>query len=143
LKAAYPLPVRYAMPEIQVTATARNNPAGRFTGKNAIGPIPKNCDIRFQITNPHALPNRADIIWMVRNEGREAENINDLGHSAGRGLTASERSAYKGTHYMDCMVKVAGNTVAMRRVPVEISGLDMPRRNPLRRPGWVRLRGRR
>ena len=28
----------------------------------------------------------SQIFWMVRNEGREAENINDLGHIAGRGL---------------------------------------------------------
>lgn len=142
-KAGYPLPVRYSIPEVAVVATARNNPAGRFSGTNAIGPIPKNCDIRFQIINQHAMPNQADVIWMVRNEGREAENINDLGHFAGRGLTANEHSAYKGVHYMDCVVKVAGNTVAMRRVPVQISGLDMPRRNPLRRPEWVKLRGRR
>ena len=80
---------------------------------------------------------------MVRNEGREAENTNDLGHIAGRGLTAEERSAYRGTHYMDCVVKVAGQTVAMRRVPVTITGQVMPRRNPLLRPEWVKLRGRR
>ena len=45
---------------------------------------------------------------MVRNEGREAENTNDLGHVAGQGLTAHERSAYRGRHYMDCVVKVGG-----------------------------------
>ena len=33
-------------------------------------------------------------------------------------------------------------TVAMRRVPVNITGQVMPRRNPLLRPERVKLRGR-
>ena len=142
-KDAAHLPVRYSVPEISVSAVSRTNSAGRFNGVNAIGPIPKNCNIKFEITNAYALPPNAQIFWMVRNEGREAENINDLGHIAGRGLVAEERSAYRGTHHMDCMVKVTGQTVAMRRVPVTISGIGMPRRNPLLRPEWVKLRGRR
>ena len=40
--------------------------------------------------NPFSLPANSQIYWMVRNEGREAENTNDLGHVAGRGLTAHE-----------------------------------------------------
>ncbi len=143
VKAAAQLPVRYVAPEIQVSAVSRINASGRFNGVNQIGPIPKDCDINFEVTNPYSLPANSQILWMVRNEGREAENINDLGHIAGRGLTAHERSAYRGTHYMDCVVKVAGNTVAMRRVPVTITGQVMPRRNPLLRPEWVKLRGRR
>jgi hypothetical protein len=143
VKAAAQLPVRYVLPEIAVSAVSRTNAAGRFSGMNRIGPIPKHCDIRFEVTNPFSLPANSQIFWMVRNEGREAENINDLGHVAGLGLTAEERSAYRGTHYMDCVVKVAGQTVAMRRVPVTITGVAMPRRNPLLRPEWVKLRGRR
>ncbi len=143
-KAAYQLPVRFVMPEIRVTAVSRNNPIGsRFNGMNQIGPIPKDCNLTFEITNSHAMPLNSQILWMVRNEGREAENTNDLGHTAGRGFTATERSAYRGTHYMDCVVKVAGQTVAMRRVPVTISGQIMPRRNPVLRPEYVKLRGRR
>lgn len=143
VKAATQLPVRYVLPEIKVSAVSRTNAAGRFNGVNQIGPIPKDCDIYFEVTNPLSLPAGSQIFWMVRNEGREAENTNDLGHIAGRGLTAEERSAYRGTHYMDCVVKVAGQTVAMRRVPVTITGQVMPRRNPLLRPEWVKLRGRR
>jgi Adenylyl/Guanylyl and SMODS C-terminal sensor domain len=143
-KAARQLPAPSAMPEIKITAVAQNNPSGgRFVGMNQIGPIPKDCKIYFEITNAHALPANSHIIWMVRNEGREAENINDLGHFAGTGLKADERSAYRGIHYMDCIVKVGGSTVAMRRVPVTITGQLMPRRNPLLRPEWVKLRGRR
>jgi hypothetical protein len=81
--------------------------------------------------------------WMVRNEGEEAEGVNDLGHVAGQGLSANETSAYKGIHYMDCIVKQYGLVVGKRRVPVEIQGLSWPRRNPARRPPWVKLRGTR
>ena len=143
VKAAAQLPVRYVLPEIAVSAVSRTNSAGRFSGMNKIGPIPKDCDIDFEIANPLSMPPNSRIFWMVRNEGREAENINDLGHVAGQGLAAHERSAYRGTHYMDCVVKVGGQTVAMRRVPVTITGVAMPRRNPLLRPEWVKLRGRR
>jgi hypothetical protein len=143
VKAAAQLPVRYIPPEIKVSAVSRTNIAGRFSGVNRIGPIPKDCDISFEITNPLSLPANSQILWTVRNEGREAENINDLGHVAGRGLIAHERSAYRGTHYMDCVVKIGGATVAVRRIPVTITGQEMPRRNPLRQPEWVKLRGRR
>lgn len=142
-EAARTLPVPFVMPEIKVTATSRGNLATQFSGLNQIGPIPKNCDIRFEITNSHALAAGSQIFWIVRNEGREAEYINDLGHQAGTGLVANERSAYKGTHYMDCVVKVRSTTVATRRVKVLISGLEMPRRNPVSRPDWVKLRGKR
>jgi cyclic GMP-AMP synthase DncV-like protein/adenylyl/guanylyl cyclase-like protein with sensor domain len=143
-EAAKRLPVPLAMPEVKVTAVSRDNPAtGRFPDTNRIGPIPKNCDIHFEIGNAHALPSNSTVVWMVRNEGGEAENINDLGHYAGTGLSAKEHSSYKGTHYMDCVVKVGGQTVAMRRVPVTISGIEMPRRNPASRPQWIKLRGRR
>jgi hypothetical protein len=143
VEAAAQLPIRFVSPEIRVSAVSRANAAGRFSGVNQIGPIPKDCDINFEVSNPFSLPTNSQIFWMVRNEGREAENINDLGHVAGQGLRAFERSAYRGTHYMDCVVKVGGQTVAVRRVPVTITGQAMPRRNPLLRPEWVKLRGRR
>lgn len=137
------LPVRSVMPEIRVTAVSRNNPqGGRFTNTNRIGPIPKDCDIYFEVVNPEQLPANSSVAWMVRNEGGEAENTNDLGHFAGLGLTAHEHSAYRGTHYMDCIVKVGRQTVAIRRVPVTIAGIAMPRRNPAARPDYVRLRGK-
>jgi hypothetical protein len=142
VKAASQLPACSFLPDIKVSAVSRTNAVGRFSGVNRIGPIPKNCDIDFEVTNPFSLPPNSELFWMVRNQGREAENINDLGHIAGRGLTAHERSAYRGTHYMDCVVKVADQTVAMQRVPVTITGVAMPRRNPLLRPEWVKLRGR-
>jgi hypothetical protein len=133
--------VAVVMPDVIVTAEARaHKDVPRFTGINKIGPIPKNCAITFEVANASAMPAGSQILWIVRNEGREAELINDLGHSGQIETTAEERSAYKGTHYMDCIVKLGGRTVAMRRIPVTITGLEMPRRNPASRPAWVRLR---
>jgi hypothetical protein len=126
------------MPNVLVTAISRTNKSARpYTGQNKIGPIPKDCDITFEIANFNQMPLGCRIIWIVRNEGREAELVNDLGHSGQSGPTAHEHSAYKGTHYMDCVVKLNGRTVAMRRVPVTIMGLAMPPRNPRSKPTWV------
>jgi len=47
------------------------------------GPIPKDCDIDFEIINPFSLPPNSELFWLARNQGREAENINDLGYIAG------------------------------------------------------------
>ena len=137
------LPVRSITPEIHVRAVAKNNSHRHWNAMNKIGPIPKECYITFYITNQAQIPNNAVVNWMIRNEGEEAETTNDLGHRAGTGLRATEHSAYKGTHYMDCAVRQYGAVVGMRRVPVTISGATMPRRNPARRPAWVRHRGRR
>jgi hypothetical protein len=129
------------LPNILVIAKPKGSKEAReFTGVNKIGPIPKKCDITFEVTNFSKLPAGAEVFWVVRNEGREAELTNDLGHSHQRGRIAYETSAYKGTHYMDCTVKLAGRTIAIRRVPVVIMGMELPLRNPLKKPNWVRLR---
>ena len=137
------LPVRTFIPEVNVQAVAKKNPHQKWEGVNEIGPIPKNCEISFGITNFVMLPANSTIQWMVRNEGDEAEAINDLGHRAGGELTASERSAYKGIHYMDCIVRQHGVVIGVRRIPVSISSAIMPRRNPANRPAYVRHRRRR
>ena len=110
--------MRYITPEVHVIATYQNDRKQRWVDKNKIGPIPRGCDIKFNIINQQDIPSNVDIQWVVRNEGNEAEEINDLGHMAGSGLKASEQSAYKGTHYMDCMVRQHGVIVGMRRIPV-------------------------
>lgn len=113
-----------------------------FQGVNRIGPIPKDCSITFALQNAHQLPAGARVRWIVRNEGSEAEQINDLGHLAGEGNVATENSAYRGTHYMDVVVVSAlGGILGYRRIPVQIQALPMPPRNP-RRPGWTRFRRR-
>lgn len=137
------LPVVAIVPEIAVRAVPKSNPFTEFTGTNEIGPIPKDCTIYFTVTNTHVIPLGANVYWIVRNEGEEAEDVSDLGHRSGVGLTSEQHSAYKGTHYMDCYVKRNGVLLGMRRVPVVISGINMPRRNPIKKPSYVRLRGRR
>jgi hypothetical protein len=128
------LPAVQFMPEVKVAARSKTNRDARpFSGVNSIGPIPKNCDITFEVTNAADMPRGSAIHWTVRNEGREAELENDLGHVKGTGAIVEERSEYKGTHYMDCVVKVVSQTVAIRRIPVIVTGFSMPLRNPLRK----------
>lgn len=136
------LPTKVFFPEIEVTATSKINRALRYHDINRIGPIPKGCDILFRITNSHELPPYATVQWTVRNEGREAENLNDLGHHQIGAFSAQEESAYMGTHYMDCVVRVGGQTVGIRRVEVIISGTPAVRRNPLKKPHWTKLNRR-
>lgn len=108
-------------------------------GMDKIGPIPKGCDITFTLANAQQLPRGAIVSWMVRNSGREAEHGNDLGHRKGTGLSVSEDSAYRGKHYMDVAVKLNGLLIGSKRIPVEISGLGIPKRNPAR-PAWTKMR---
>ena len=131
------VPIRFD-PDIAVEATSKGSPR-TFTGRNEIGPIPKDCDIVFRVVNPIELPRGATIRWMVRNEGEEAEGLNDLGHPAGYGLVAEERSAYRGRHFMDVTVWLHGRLIGRRRVSVRIMGLPMPLR-AVPPPRWVSLR---
>ena len=129
-------------PQVRVEATPSSG-THTFVSTNRIGPIPKRCSITFTLLNAVDLPAGAQVRWIVRNEGEEAELTNDLGHRAGEGFQTNENSAYRGTHYMDVMVlSMFGAVLGFRRIPVEISGLPMPARNP-KRPGWTRFRGRR
>lgn len=123
-------------PDVAVVATAGNR---RWSGLNEIGPIPRGCELSFAIAAPEKLPEGCQVTWTVRNEGAEAESVNDLGHVAGTGIRNTESSAYKGDHFMDVVVKLNGRQVGRRRVKVRVSGLGIPLRN-LRRPAWTKLR---
>jgi len=131
--------VPVSVPDVMVDAVARANKHLTFADRNRIGPIPKDCDIHFRLLNPERLPVGATVEWVVRNEGAEAENINDLGHSSGFGYKAKNRSAYTGTHFMDCIIRLNGRVHSVRRIPVTITGMPAPRRNPLTKPNYVRL----
>lgn len=129
-------------PRVEVQARPENSPAV-FADTNRIGPIPKNCEIIFTLINAQHLPAGAQVRWFVRNEGEEAELTNDLGHVAGQGNSATERSSYRGTHHMDVVIISAlGAVLGFRRVPVQITGIPMPRRNPSR-PGYRRFAAKR
>jgi hypothetical protein len=132
--------VPVTVPDVLVRAVGKKNPNVRFSGRNGIGPIPKECDITFEIADPGRLRPGTTIEWVVRNEGAEAESVNDLGHRAGTGLRARKPSAYTGTHYMDCILRQNG-IYGVRRIPVRISGgIRVPLRNPAQRPSWTNLR---
>ena len=136
------LPAVRTLPEVRVSATSRDNPNLRYTGINGIGPIPKNCSITFEVTNGLSMPTGTQFYWMVRNEGDEAEDISDLGHTAGTGLKAEERSAYKGSHFMDCTAVLGGKIIGLKRVLVKITGVPIPKRKS-QRAALIRLLGRR
>ena len=136
------LPALRTLPEVQVNAVSKDNINLRYSGMNEIGPIPKNCNISFRVSNAVQMPYGTQYCWMVRNEGDEAEDINDLGHKAGQGIEATERSAYNGTHYMDCTAVAGGRIVGVRRVRVRIHSFVAPKRNPPK-PAWTAIKGRR
>lgn len=129
-------------PQVSVRAVPRGSGTAGITGVNRIGPIPRNCEIYFELSNSDALPPNSKVKWTVRNQGADAEDENDLGHAAGFGYKAQESSAYIGTHYMDVSVWQYGSLIGRRRVPVEISGHKMPPRNAPK-PNWVKFRSRR
>lgn len=128
----------------QVAIQARpNRPGARiYQGINEIGPIPKDCEITFKLMNEHELPLGATLRWTARNQGDEAEDVNDLGHEWGDERQVIEHSAYRGTHFMDVSVRLGDRIIGRRRMPVRITGLALPLRNPPR-PNWTKLRGRR
>lgn len=129
-------------PQVSVEARPEGS-AAVMRGLNGIGPIPKKCAISFTLDNIHQLPAGAQVRWCVRNEGEEAELINDMGHVSAAGAVAAETSAYRGTHHMDVVVVSAlGAVLGFRRVPVQVSGMVMPPRNP-KRPGYRRFGARR
>ncbi|MBX3347792.1 MAG: nucleotidyltransferase [Nitrospira sp.] len=133
--------VRTTLPEVSVRAVSNENPNLSFSGHNRIGPIPKNCKIKFDVVNGMSMPPGTKINWIVRNEGDEAENTNDLGHLAGTGLAAEERSSYKGTHFMDCTAICDGKVIGLRRVRVQIEGASLPKKQN-QRAALLKLVGR-
>ncbi|WP_417808352.1 nucleotide-binding domain-containing protein [Thioclava sp.] len=68
-------------PDVAVTAIAGNR---RWSGFNEIGPIPRGCELSFAIAEPEKLLEGCQVTWMVRNDGAEAESVNDLGTSQGQ-----------------------------------------------------------
>lgn len=131
-------------PQVEVTAQPEDNINKTYRDINKIGPIPRKCNIHFKITNNYLIPQGSKIEWTVRNEGEEAESRNDLGHYRGDKIEATENSAYKGTHYMDLVIKsYLGYPIGFRRIPVTIEGIPFPPRNPKYKPGYLKIKRRR
>ncbi len=129
------------LPNIQIDVFARKPERHVATHTNEVPAVSKNCDLKFRITNPHVVPQFATIEWTVRNAGQEAESVGDLGHSrvVAMGFEASESTSYFGKHYMDCIVRLNGSVVALRRVPVSVRSTEYPARNPPK-PSYTRIR---
>jgi hypothetical protein len=129
------------LPEIDIEVHSRNPKRFISRHRNEVPFVAKDCDLTFTIMNPHIVPEYASVEWTVRNEGDEASNISDLGHRrvGVRMLMANEHTAYSGRHFMDCVVRLHGQVYAVRRVPVSVSSLPQPIRNPPR-PAYTKLR---
>ncbi|RWP23072.1 CBASS cGAMP synthase [Mesorhizobium sp.] len=128
------------VPEVAIEATVGSH---TLSGINRIGPIPKGSDLTFTLMNAARLPIGATVSWTVRNSGDEAEQENDLGHRNTSSNTVTETTAYRGSHFMDVAVHLNGRLIGRRRVPVTVSSMGVPKRNP-KRPAWTQLRrGRR
>lgn len=122
------------MPDVSATASPRQNRhVEPVRGVNQLSPIPKDCEIRFEVINPAQLPAGCTLKWTVRNHGREAAGENDLGHVAGYGTSVIRNSAYNGDHTMDLTVLLHGQPIGRRRIEVKIRGAAIPPRNPKRR----------
>lgn len=129
------------VPEVQIDVYSRDPRRHVATFHNEVPTVAKDCDLEFQITNAHIVPDFALVEWTVRNTDREADEVGDLGHRRGglRQLSAKEHTLYAGRHFMDCVVRLNGNVYAVRRVPVTISSMPRPRRNPPR-PAYTKIR---
>jgi len=108
------------------------------TYQDEVPRVPKNCRLRFRITNPQVIPTWATIDWVVRNAGGEALAINDFGHSrrGARDLENEERTAYTGRHFMDCIVRHDGNAIAATRIPVYVAPPALAKQLPAK--PWYR-----
>lgn len=108
------------------------------TYQDEVPRVPKNCRLRFRITNPQVVPAWATVDWVVRNAGAEALAINDLGHSrrGSRDLENEERTAYSGRHFMDCIVRYNGNAIAATRIPVYVAAPTLAKQLPAK--PWYR-----
>lgn len=132
------------VPRVRVTANSSTNQNYTRQGINELGPIPRDCDIEFVLLNHEELPAGSHLQWIVRNEGEDAEIVNDLGHHAGTNQRiARENSAYNGSHYMDVIVTIPmRGVVGFGRIPIIISFPSVPPRNP-KKPGYTRINRKR
>lgn len=129
------------LPEIDINVYTRKDRRFLAHYRNEVPGVAKNCSLEFAIANPHIIPPFATVEWTVRNKGAEADNHSDLGHRRMglRLLEAEERTAYTGTHQMDCIVRLHGQVYAVRRVPVTVRDVEHLARNPVK-PSYTKLR---
>lgn len=107
------------VPEVLVEVTM---PGGRaYVNKNGAMNVPKDSKLHFELENYSEFPSNSLVVWTVRNQGRHAEALNDLGHFSGYGSRVGPETAeYKGQHFMDVAIHHGGRIIGMRRVPVSV-----------------------
>ena len=129
------------LPEIDITVYTGHDRRLLTSHRNEVPNVAKGCRLVFSIANPHIIPTFATVEWTVRNKGQDADDDSDLGHrKVGlRMLETEERTAYTGTHHMDCIVRVNGQVYAVRRIPVTVRDVQHVVRNPPR-PAYTKLR---
>lgn len=134
------LPAIAYTPSIEAIVTDKKS--GRHVGTyNTDFSTHKNCDIRFRISNAAKMPAGSEMVWMVRNQGKEASSISDLGHKEilQPSQTTKRGTAYIGPHYMECYVTRNGNVIGYDRIGVKVRSIKMPDRNP-KKPSYTRAR---
>lgn len=136
------------IPEVEIDiANDRNFEQVLATHRNEVPGVPRGKWLHFRIVNPQIIPPMAVLEWTVRNDGRDAEYIGDLGHVTGgiAALSVIEHTAYVGQQYMDLTVRCNGTVYAARRVAVTIEdqrSLASAKPKPTTRE-WIKLRSRR
>jgi hypothetical protein len=120
------------VPDVEIRVHRKNPRQLIAHHRNEVPSVAKDCELDFTILNAHVIPEFATVEWTVRNSGAEADEIGDLGHRrvGMRMLTADEITKYAGLHYMDCVVRVGGAVYAVRRIPVHVTDIHYPPRNP-------------
>lgn len=95
----------------------------------------KDESLCFRVTNTNSYPATASITWIVRNQGGEAADSNDLGHNTPLEMNESinRDCAYSGIHYMDATISHQGMVLGTGKVKVNIQPYVRPNRNPVRR----------
>jgi hypothetical protein len=115
-------------PEVRVDITL---PGGKaYSTKNGAMNVPKASKMRFELENYADLPANSHVTWTVRNEGKHAEALNDLGHFSAYGRRSNEETAeYAGRHYMDVSIHHGGKLIGMRRIPVSVINASLVARS--------------
>jgi hypothetical protein len=95
----------------------------------------KNESLSFRVFNFNEYHPNASITWIVRNQGGDAADSNDLGHNTPLSISAeiSRNCAYTGVHYMDATVVYRGQVLGIGKVKVNIQPYNRPVKNPIRR----------
>ena len=88
--------------------------------------------IHLTITNTDDYPVGAQILWRVKNQGKEASDVYDLGHETVLDIYEKheERCAYSGKHFIEIIIFKDGFTYGISLVNVSVTGNTRPLRNP-------------